>query len=211
MNKQLLKDQAYETIKTLILDGELQIGTFLSERLLVDRLGMSKTPIRVALERLEQEKFIIISPQQGVMVREISLDEIRDHYEIRIALETFIVQRLANRLSNEQFDRLEENLETMRMQLETNNRTGAMHTDADFHLLLCDFHGNQEIAQVMRHQREKLYRVVTKLQGKHPDRLEKSLDEHRTVVEALKNKDGDLAAAKMLDHLNNGRRLLITF
>jgi DNA-binding GntR family transcriptional regulator len=193
------------------LDGELETGAFLSERALALRLGMSKTPIKAALERLEQERFIIVSPQQGVVVREISLEEIRDHYEIRIALEGFIVQRLANRLSSAHFEMLEENLETMRVQLESDNRTYAMYADADFHLLLCSFHGNQEVTRVMRHQREKLYHVVTKLQVNHPDRISKSLDEHRAVVEALKEGDGDLAATAMLNHLNNGRRLLVAY
>lgn len=211
MNKVLLKDQAYEILKSLILDGELQTGSFLSERALAVQLGMSKTPIKAALERLEQERFISISPQQGVFVREISFDEIKDHYEIRIALEGFVTQRLATRLADNQFKKLEENLDTMRTQIAEESRTYAMYTDADFHLLLCSFYGNEEIARVMRHQREKLFRVVTKLQEHHPNRMRESLDEHTAVVEALKNGDGELAATEMLNHLNNGRRLLISF
>ena len=76
MNKVLLKEQAYDELKALILAGEFATGSFLSERALADRLGMSKTPIRTALERLEQERFITISPQQGVVVRELTLQEI---------------------------------------------------------------------------------------------------------------------------------------
>jgi DNA-binding GntR family transcriptional regulator len=211
MDKMLLKDQAYDTLKAMILDGKFKTGAFLSERALAIQLGMSKTPIRTALERLEQERFITISPQQGVVVREISLEEMRDHYEIRIALEGFVVQRLANRLSAAQFALLEANLDTMRRQVESDNRSYAMYADADFHLLLGGFHGNQEIVRVMRHQREKLYRVVMKLQESHPDRIRHSLDEHRAVVEALKQGDGELAASAMLKHLNNGRQLLIAF
>ena len=159
IHKALLKDQAYDELKTLILDGEFQTGDFLSERALAVRPGMSKTPIRTALERLEQERFIAISPQQGVVVRELSLEEIRDHYAIRAALEGFVVKRLAERLADEQFAALEKNLETMRRQVEDGNRTYAMYADADFHLHLCSFHGNQEILRMMRHQREKLYPV----------------------------------------------------
>ena len=209
MNKNLLKNQAYDELKMLILDGEFPSGTFLSERSLSVRLGMSKTPIRTALERLEHERFITISPQQGVIVRELSLEEIRDHYDIRVALECFIVRRLAQRLTDEQFRELEANLETMRKQVEGGNRTYAMYADADFHLLLCGFHGNQEILRVMQHQREKLYRVVIRIQVSHPDRTRNSIAEHRAVIEALKNGDGDLAASEMLAHLNNGRQLLI--
>ena len=81
----LLKERAYDEIKRLILTGELNPGTFLAERQLAARLGMSKTPVRSALERLESEGFISISPQQGAIIRDLSLDEIADQYEIRTA------------------------------------------------------------------------------------------------------------------------------
>ena len=86
----LLKERAYDEIKRMVLTGELNPGTFLAERQLAARLGMSKTPVRSALERLESEGFIRISPQQGAIIRDLSLDEITDQYEIRTALETFV-------------------------------------------------------------------------------------------------------------------------
>ena len=88
----LLKDQAYENLKNLILEEVFAPGTFLSERQLAARLDMSKTPIRSALERLETEGYVAVSPQQGIVVRESSLREIVDLFDIRIALEVFVVQ-----------------------------------------------------------------------------------------------------------------------
>ena len=64
-----LKDRAYEELKTLILSEALPPGSFLSERALGQKLGMSKTPVRSAIERLENEGFVSVSPQQGVVVR----------------------------------------------------------------------------------------------------------------------------------------------
>ena len=119
------------------------------------------------------------------------------------------MKRLVNRLTDKQFDELDANLKTMQWQIKDGNCTYAMYADADFHLLLGSFHGNHEISRVMQHQREKLYRVVTRLFENHPDRIIESLAEHLAVVEALKKRDGELAAAKMLAHLDNGRRLLI--
>ena len=95
----LLKDQAYENLKNLILEEVFAPGTFLSERQLAARLDMSKTPIRSALERLETEGFVTVSPQQGIVVRESSLREIVDLFDIRIALEVFVVQSIAGRLN----------------------------------------------------------------------------------------------------------------
>ena len=118
MNAQraLLKDRAYEQIKELILNWTFTPGTFLSERRLAAQLGMSKTPVRSALERLANEGFVTISPQQGVVVREFSVEEIVDLFDIRIALETFVVKSLANRIDEAYVEKLEENLDG---QLET--------------------------------------------------------------------------------------------
>ena len=101
----LLKERAYSEIKQRLQAGEYASGTFLSERQLAIQLGMSKTPIRAALERLEQEGFVAISPHQGVIIRDLSVHEIADQYEFREALETFVARRMAGRLTPAQTDR----------------------------------------------------------------------------------------------------------
>src|SRR5262245_22898698 len=106
----LLKERAYDEIKRRIMTGDCTPGTFLSERQMALQLGMSKTPVRAALERLEQEGFVTISPQQGIIVRDLSIHEIADQYEIRAALETFVARSLAGRLTPAQVERLRDNL-----------------------------------------------------------------------------------------------------
>src|SRR5437899_8390145 len=95
----LLKDRAYDRIKVRLLNDDYPPGSFLSERQLAENLGMSKTPVKAALERLESEGFISVSPQQGIVVRELSVHEIADQYEIRAALESYTVRALAGRLT----------------------------------------------------------------------------------------------------------------
>ena len=205
----LLKEQAYEALKELIVSGELPPGTFLSERGLAARLGMSKTPIRTALERLENERFIIISPQQGIIVRGLSLSEINDHYDLRVALETFVVSRLAGRLADIQADALQANLATTALAASAGDKTHFMSLDTEFHLMLCEFFGNQEILRVMEHQRDKFMRVIMPLIERHTERLQQTLTEHAAVVEAIRTGDGSLAATRLAEHLNNGRKLLV--
>src|SRR5262249_52042289 len=77
----LLKDRAYDEIKRYILNNDFPPGTFLAERQLAAQLGMSKTPVKAALERLELEGLICVSPQQGIVVRDLSVQEIADQYE----------------------------------------------------------------------------------------------------------------------------------
>ena len=83
--RNLLKDRAYTELKARILRGDCEPGTFLSERQIVGWLRMSKTPIRAALEKLETEGLVRVSPQQGILVREMSIHDIADQFEIRAA------------------------------------------------------------------------------------------------------------------------------
>ncbi len=205
----LLKDQAYEALKAQILSGELSPGTFLSERTLAARLNMSKTPVRTALERLEMERFIAISPQQGIVVRGLTLTEINDHYDLRIALETFVASRLAGRLTAEQDAALTANLSAMARAAADRDKPRFMTLDTEFHLLLCESLENREIVRVMEHQRDKFMRVIMPLIERHGERVNDTLAEHAGILEAVRQGDGREAAARIAQHLNNGRRLLI--
>jgi len=93
----LLQDRAYADIKALIQDGSFAAGSFLSERQLAARLHMSKTPVKNALVRLELEGFVSVSPQQGIVVRESSVQEIVDILDLRLALEPYVVRRIAGK------------------------------------------------------------------------------------------------------------------
>src|SRR5262245_30816027 len=108
--RSLLKARAYSEIKQRIVDGVFAPGTFLSERQLAAQLDMSKTPVRAALERREQDGLVTVSPQQGIIVRDLSVHEIADLYELRAALETYTARALAGRLTPEQTRQVRANL-----------------------------------------------------------------------------------------------------
>src|SRR4051812_34431946 len=94
-----LKERAYQQLLDLLMSGELTPETPWSERQLAARLGMSKTPIRVALERLDRDGFVEIVPQSGVRLRELTETEAVDHYDFRIALESWVVRRAAEKIT----------------------------------------------------------------------------------------------------------------
>lgn len=205
----LLKDEAYTTLKDLILGEELPPGTFLSERQLAARLEMSKTPIRSALERLQAEGFLIISPQQGVMVREIPLGEIVDLFDIRMALETFVVRQLAGNLSKPQTELLKENLAAQAACIPTQDVRDSTRLDEDFHQMLCEFHQNGEIVRVMLGLRDRLTRVIARVFRRAPNRFEASYADHQGIFEALKGGDKVLAEMRMQKHLEYGKGFLV--
>ncbi len=206
----LLKEQAYQQLKSLITTGEYPPGTFLSENMLASRLGMSKTPVRSAIERLEAAGFVAVSPQQGILVTELSLDQIIDHFEIRTALETYAMRRLAGRLTPDQIARTEESLAEQMAAAEAGDMSLFRRLDAEFHELFCEFLGNHEITTAMSRLRDKLHRIITRVIEAHPGRMQSTCVEHVGILEALVSGDGELAAQRMEEHLEWGRRFLAT-
>lgn len=208
--KSLLKQRAYDSLKRWIQDNTFAPGDFLSERQLAIRLGMSKTPVKAALERLEAEGFIAVSPQQGIVVRDLSVQQIADQFELRLALESFVLRAVSGRLSGEQTTRLRQNLSRQEYAAKETDHGAAIELDAEFHLLFCEFLGNQEIVRVMSHLRDRIHRVVSGVFDQHPDRYQSSYREHLAIAEAVLASDADLATAALERHLNFGKKWLLS-
>ena len=206
----LLKDRAYELLKDLILQEVFPSGSFLSERQLVARLDMSKTPIRAALERLESEGLVSVSPQQGILVREISVHDVVDIFDVCIALEQFAMQRLAGIVSAEQQAKVEKNLSAQARALQVGDVPVFTDLDADFHLMLCGFLGNREIVRVMRRLRDRLYRIALQVLRHDVDRIRTSYVEHREIFDMLMKPDASRAADLIAAHLAYGKQVLIS-
>jgi DNA-binding GntR family transcriptional regulator len=201
--RSLLKDRAYDLIKHRLLSNQYPPGSFLSERQLADNLGMSKTPVKVALERLESEGFISVSPQQGIVVRELSIREVIDLYEIRSALEAYA-------LTPEQIRRVHTNLEAQEAHRGSGDVTAEVELDATFHFQFIEFLGNGEIARVMTQLREKVQRVVRQVFLRLPSRFDSSTDEHRAIAVAVIDGKGREAVDLLRDHLELGKQLILS-
>ncbi len=141
----LLRQNAYFELKKLILSGVLGKTPFLSTRSLAKRLEMSLSPVRSAVERLETEGLLSIGPQRGIVVNELTTKEIVDHFEIRQALETLVVRKLAGRLSAEQAEELRANVAAHDASLVAGDIEQYITLDGSFHLLLAEFSGNADI------------------------------------------------------------------
>jgi DNA-binding GntR family transcriptional regulator len=206
----LLKERAYADIKQRILGGTYAAGTFLSERQLALQLGMSKTPIRAALERLAHEDFVTISPQQGIIVRDLSVHEIADQYEIRVALETYVARTVAGRLTPAQVDRLRANLEAQEANCRDCGVERSVLLDAEFHTLFCEFLGNREILRVMGQLRAKIHRVIAQVFRINPGRAASSYKEHLAIAEAVMQGDAATAVRRIEEHLELGKQHLLS-
>lgn len=207
----LLKDQAYEAIKAKILDGTYGPGTFLSERTQADELGMSKTPVRAALERLTDQCLVATSQQRGVFVRDLSASEIADLYEFRVALETYLVERLSGKLAGNvaTVAEFKDNLAAQGAAVEAGDVNAYIALDVVFHMGLARADGNGTIVGAMEQQTARLQRAVTRILHNEPALLRRSVADHTIVFEDMLRGDGTAAAKHMRAHLEDSKRFLL--
>jgi len=205
-----LKDEAYTQLKQRLLSSHYPPGSFLSERQLARDFGMSKTPVKAALERLEAEGYVSVSPQQGIVVRELSIREIADQYEIRSALESYVVRTLAGRLTPRQVESVQGNLQAQADLRGTSEVGRGVELDAVFHTQFVEFLGNQEIVRVFGQLRDRMQRIVTRVFQITPTRIDSSYNEHVDIATAIIAGQGPKAAALMVAHLERGKQLILS-
>jgi DNA-binding GntR family transcriptional regulator len=166
--------------------------------------------VRAALERLELEGFVTISPQQGIIIRDLAVHDIADQYEIRAALEGFVLRQVAGRLGPAQIERLQANLEEQKAHRDSRDVERGIALDTEFHILFCEFLGNKEILRVMGQLREKIHRVIHQVFRLHPGRMAGSYEDHCAIAQAVLDGDGALAARRVEEHLEFGKRALLS-
>jgi DNA-binding GntR family transcriptional regulator len=205
-----LHQRAYEEIKRFIVSGEYPPDSFLSERQLAQRLGMSKTPVHIALKRIEAEGFVLISPQQGIVVRALAPSDILDHYELREAIEGLIVRKLAGRLDQRQTSTLQRSIQEQEDALRNGDLARCLELDAAFHLLLASFLGNRLILATMEQLQDKIRLVILRVSSLHRPRFQESVHEHGIIARHLIQGETDAAHQALIDHLEAGKRQILT-
>ncbi|TLS51008.1 GntR family transcriptional regulator [Paenibacillus antri] len=206
-----LKEKAYIELRKSILNGELKPGDFLTERMLVELLGMSRTPIRSALERLDVEGLAKYTPNKGLIVTEISLTQVVEIFDFRIAIESYIAKRLATRAwSSDDVSWFEDNLRVQRECIEVNDHARFTEADTAFHTKLADVYDNSEIARTMERLQDMLYRIALRVLRKDVNRIRSSYEDHLRIFELIREGRGPEAASRMEEHLEYGKRILLT-
>lgn len=206
--KALLRDQAYSELKSRILGGQFEQG-FLSTRSLASELGMSLSPVRSAVERLEHEGLLRIGPQRGILVNDLTIREMTDHFEIREALESLVVSKLAAGIPAEQIGVLRENVLEYERLRERGQIAAFVACDSEFHLLLAGFAGNAEIERVLGQLRDRIVRTATRVIRYVPERMQASIEEHHQIIDLIEQRDGAGAAKIMMEHLRRGSGTLV--
>lgn len=203
-----IADQVFEQLERDILTGKYAQGEILSELRLSSELGVSRTPIREAVRRLEQEH-ILEDTSRGMVVVGISREDMLDIYEIRCQLEGEAARRAAEHVSEETLSEMKEILDLQRFYIESEKSAGEnsdqiKNLDSRFHALLYAGCGSRPYADTLTSLHKKIIKFRKASITKH-SRAVSALEEHTAIYDALTAHDGDRAAAAALRHVANAK------
>lgn len=203
-----LRELVLEAIRQAIIDGTLKPRERLMEIQLAEELGVSRTPIREALRKLEMEGFIVMVPRKGAYVADLSFKDIADVFEIRSALEGLAASLAAERITSEELEEMERCLVEKAEAILENNMDKLVLVDTKFHETIYKASRNERLTNIINNLREQIqrYRATTLA---YPGRMQESLDEHRAIVEALQARDVHLARQLAGEHIENAENSMI--
>ncbi len=190
---QPLREIVCENLRDAIKKGILEPGERLMEVQIADELGISRTPVREAIRKLEQEGYVIMMPRRGTYVADVSESDIKEIFEIRSALESLATGLAARRIEQDEIEKLQNLLNEIEEYIAQGDMDKIVETDIKFHELLYQFSRNERLAAIISNLKEQLSRFRT-LSMSYPGRLQETFEEHSEMVEAIA--DGDVSAAR---------------
>lgn len=196
-----LADQVFEHLEINILSGKYSKGETLTESKLSVELGVSRTPIREALRRLEQEHLIEEAPK-GVVVVGITEKDLDDIFAIRLKLEGHVAAMAAKNHTEDELAIVREALEFQEFYLDKNDPDRIKSMDSRFHETIYKMSGSTIFYDVLEPLHKKILKY-RKASVSNTSRAEASVAEHRAIYEALVARDSELASKLIVEHLNN--------
>ncbi|MFE2226980.1 GntR family transcriptional regulator [Streptomyces kronopolitis] len=199
-------ERVYSHVKDAVLDRRYEGGMLLTEGELAEAVGVSRTPVREALLRLEVEGLIKLYPKKGALVLPVSAQEIADVVETRLLVEKHAAAK-AVPASEALLGELTELLETMREQAAAGDLAAVSVTDRAFHAAIVRSAGNQILDRLYEQLRDRQLRMGVAVMHAHPDRIAKNISEHAEILEALRAGDADAATDVVQRHVSWVRHL----
>lgn len=202
-----LAHRVYEIIKDRILSAELPPGTRLKDNELARTFGVSNTPIREAMRELEKDGLIETIPYRGRFVKEMSIEETREVYDVRMALEALAARLASKRITESQLEKMEKTVQEYAIAFERDDITGGLEADLAFHDLIVQASGNNTLLQIVRDLANRI-QVLRQL-DKGKMRRKQSMEDHKAILQALKEGDGEKAEAQVCRHIAKGKENVI--
>ena len=203
-----LRDVVFNTLRQAILTGELKPGERLMEIHLANRLGVSRTPIREAIRKLELEGLVIMIPRRGAEVAQITEKSMNDVLEVRRALDALCTELACDRISPEELEELRLACQKFEEMVKTKDLKKIVQADVALHNIIVQATRNQRLVQLINNLSEQMYRYRFEYL-KDYSQHEKLVEEHRIIYESIVAKDRDTACKAAKIHIDNQEKAII--
>ncbi|GMQ56029.1 GntR family transcriptional regulator [Vallitalea sediminicola] len=197
-----LRDVVFNTLREAILKGELVAGERLMEKQLAERMGVSRTPIREAIRKLELEGLVVMIPRKGAEVAKITHKDIKDVLEVRAALEELAVKIACEKMSEESLIDLRRTTQTFQKACEDHDIEQIIKKDVEFHDIIFNSTENEKLIQIINNLREQIYRYRVEYIRKVAD-FGILVKEHDLIVKSIENRDVEEARKIAVQHIVN--------
>jgi GntR family transcriptional regulator, rspAB operon transcriptional repressor len=200
-DRQLLKDRVYDTIKNNIIDLHLYPGEQLTEQRLSDELRVSKSPVRDAIHRLEQQGLICVIPYKGCYVAGLEKQECRELFQLREALEIFSIEQRIDSYTEKDIAEFCALMTVAVDEINKGNESSAYNTHLSFHRLIVDKLGNRLIENIYTNVQDRMKRYLNFVVKYSPNRVKLSSEQHVVLLDAIRQKDKARASRELKHHL----------
>jgi DNA-binding GntR family transcriptional regulator len=203
-----LREVVSEALREAITSGILKPGERLMEIQMAEELGVSRTPVREAIRRLELEGFLVMVPRRGTYVSDLSIKDINEVFEIRTALDVLAAGLAAERITEEELEQMERLLVAIGEYIDSGQADRIVDADSEFHDVLYRASRNDRLVGIVSNLREQITRFRS-ISMAYPGRLKNTLEEHRRLVEAIAQRDPELAQQYAREHMENAEQTLL--
>lgn len=198
-----LAQKAYELIRRKIISGKLRQGEMVSISALAESLSISRTPVTLACQKLEYDHLITVAPKQGVIINIIGVEEAREIYELRAAIETYAAKHAFQYITDGDIAVLKKYDQELQAAIDANDPYTFMTEDTAFHKLLLSKYKNSRLFDVIENLYDRAFLLGIK-SCSQPERMRGSLDEHEIIITALERRDLQEFIAAVERNIMNG-------
>lgn len=203
-----LRDLVFNTLRQAILTGELKPGERLMEIHLAEKMGVSRTPIREAIRKLELEGLVTMVPRRGAEVAQITEKSMTDVLEVRRTLDALCAELACQRITPEASQALGNACQDFEQSVHTGDSRKIAQADVAFHDIIVQATGNGRLVQLINDLSEQMYRYRFEY-IKDSSQHERLVEEHRMIYQSILQKDQEMAAAAARTHIDNQKKAII--
>ncbi|RKD30921.1 GntR family transcriptional regulator [Thermohalobacter berrensis] len=207
-NYKPLRDIVFESLREAIIDGRLEPGERLMEVQLAEKLGVSRTPIREAIRKLELEGLVIMIPRKGAYVSDVSFKDILDVLEIRASLEGLAAALASERITEEEMKILKDKVEEFDKCIEENNVECMVKIDSELHSAIFTATRNEKLISIAESLKEQVQRF-RRIYIREYHNSEQLSHEHKRIINAIEKGDVNKASKYAKEHIANAHRNIV--